>query len=126
MTEREIKYIGDCQLLLEKIQAMDNDAGSKAVCINALSKHIREVAGMWTEPRVIKSDKMGFLVGLTFADLIQLQNGGTIEVNTKDVGLLDLPITIFLGGTEEHMAKGMAKHPDATHKFLDTHGDKQN
>lgn len=126
MTEREIKYIGDCQSLLEKIQKMDNDNGSKAVCVNALSKHIREVAGMWAEPEVSRKGKNCFLVGLTFADIIQLQNGGSIEVNPKDVGFVDMPITIFLGGTEEHMAKGMAKHPGTAHKFLDTHGDKQN
>lgn len=126
MTEREQKYIDDCQSLLDKIRLLENDAGSKAVCINALSKHIRYCMGMWTEPLLERSGKNVFLVGLTFADLIQLQNGGTIEVNPKDVGLQDMPTTIFLGGTEEHMAKGMAKHPDATHKFLDTHGDKQN
>lgn len=71
-------------------------------------------------------EKMGFLIGLTFADLFQLQNGGVIKVNPKSIGLVDLPITIFLGGTHEHMAKGMAKHPEAPHKFLDTHGDKKN
>lgn len=126
MTEREQKYLDDCNVLLEKIYNMEGDAGGKAVCINALSKHIRELLGIWTEPTLHSPDKMAFMVGLTFADIIQLQNGGTILVNPKDVGLQDMPTTIFLGGTEEHMAKGMEKHPDAPHKFLDTHGDKKN
>jgi len=126
MTEREQKYIDDCQSLLEKIQAMDNDNGSKTVCVNALSRHIREVLGMWTQPLLERSGKIGFVVGLTFADLMQLENGGTIEVNPKDVGLQDMPTTIFLGGTEEHMAKGLEKHPGTAHKFTDTHGHTKN
>ena len=126
MTEREQKYIDDCNLLLEQIRVIRGDEMGKAICVNALSKHIREVLGMWTEPAVSSPDKMCFLVGLTFADLIQLQNGGTIEVNPKDAGLLDMPTTIFLGGTEEHMAKGMAKHPGTAHKFTDSHGDAKN
>lgn len=69
---------------------------------------------------------MCFLIGLTFADLMQLQNGGTIEVNPKDAGLLDMPTTIFLGGTHEHMQKGIDKHPGTPHKFTDSHEDKKN
>ena len=129
MTEREQQYVDDCESLLAKVMVMDNDAGSKAICVNALMKHIREVKGWWTEPKVSsesKGGKMCFLVGLTHADMVQLQNLGTIEVNPKDVGQVDLPITIFLGGTEEHMAKGLEKHPDTPHKFLDTHGDTKN
>lgn len=126
MTEREQKYVDDCHSLLSAIQQMKGDNYQKAVCINALSAHIREVLGMWTKPKVESPDKMGFMVGLTFADLIQLQNGGTIEVNPKDAGLLDMPTTIFLGGIEEHMAKGLAKHPGIPHKFTDSHLDKKN
>ncbi len=126
MTERERQYIGDCQSMLAKIQAMDNDNGSKAVCVNALSKHIREVLGMWTEPVVNSPDKMAFLVGLTFADIIQLQNGGHIEVNPKDCGLQDMPTTIYIVGTHEHAAKGLAKHPGTVFKFTDSHGDAKN
>jgi hypothetical protein len=126
MTEREQKYIDDCQSLLAKIAAIEGDAMAKAICVNALSEHIRTVLGWWTQPALSSPDKKCFMVGLTFADLIQLQNGGTIEVNPKDVGLQDMPTTIFLGGTEEHMAKGMAKHPGVAHKFTDTHRDQKN
>ncbi len=126
MTEREQKYVDDCHLLLDKIRFLEGDNGAKAICINALSLHIREVLGWWTEPHLHSPDKMAFMVGLTFADLIQLQNGGIILVNPKDIGLLDMPISIYLGGTEEHMAKGMAKHPGTTFKFTDSHGDAQN
>lgn len=126
MTERELKYIDDCQSLLEKIRNMDNDAGSKAVCVNALSKHIREVAGMWTDPVVSRSQDKMILIGLTFADLIQLQNGGTIAVPARQEDPPQWPITIFLGGTDEHMRKGVEKHPDANFRFFDSHGDKQN
>jgi hypothetical protein len=69
---------------------------------------------------------MSFLIGLTHADIVQLQNLGTIEVNPKDVGQVDMPITIFRIGTHEHAAKGMEKHPDTPHKFLDSHGDTKN
>lgn len=126
MTEREQKYVDDCHLLLAKIVATEDDAMAKAICVNALSDHIRMVLGWWTEPALSSPNKMSFMIGLTFPDLIQLQNGGTIKVNPKDVGLQDMPITIFLGGTEEHMAKGLAKHPDATGKFIDSHGYKKN
>jgi hypothetical protein len=127
MTEREKIYVEGCEALMEWIKcAPKPENGAVAVCVNALSKHIREVLGMWTEPAQSSPDQKCYLIGLTFADLIQLQNGGTIEVNPKNAGLLDLPTTIFLGGTEEHMAKGLAKHPDATYKFTDSHGDAKN
>lgn len=126
MTEREQKYVADCQLLLDKIQFMEGDNMAKAICVNSLSKHIRETLGMWTEPGLSSPDKMAFLVGLTFADLIQLQNGGTVEVNPKDVGLQDMPTTIYIVGTHEHAAKGLAKHPGTVYKFTDSHGDVKN
>lgn len=126
MTQREQRYLQDCQLLLPILFSLPFEPMAKAVCINALSKHMREMQGMLTEPHLHSPDKMAFLIGLTHADLIQLQNGGTIEVNPKDCGLQDMPTTIFLGGTDEHMAKGLAKHPDATYKFTDSHGDAKN
>jgi hypothetical protein len=126
MTEREQQYVNDCHRLLAAINLIPLEPGAKAVCVNALSKHIREVMGMWAEPSLSTPDGMCFLVGLTFADIIQMQNLGSIEVNPKDVGLIDMPITIFLGGTEEHMKKGLDKHPGTAHKFLDTHGDTKN
>ena len=126
MTEKEQKYLDNCNSLLAKIVTMEGDPGAKAVCVNALSHHIREWLGIWTEPALHSPDKQAFMIGLTFADIIQLENGGIICVNPKDVGLLDMPTTIFLGGTEEHMAKGMAKHPGTAHKYLDSHGDAKN
>lgn len=100
MTEREQIYIQGCEALLEWVQLVDVEPGAKAVCVNALSKHIREMLGMWTESVVSRSGKMAFLVGLTFADIIQLQNGGSLEFNPKDVGLQDMPITIYITGTK--------------------------
>lgn len=126
MTEREQIYLQGCEALLEWIQLVNVEPGAKTVCVNALSKHIREIAGMWAEPAVRSPDKIAFLVGLTFADLIQLQNGGTIEVNPKDAGLQDMPTTIYIIGTHEHAAKGLAKHPGTVYKFTDSHGDKKN
>lgn len=73
-----------------------------------------------------EGEKKGFIIGLTYADLLQLQNGGILELNPKEIGMVDLPIKIFLGGTHEEMAKRIAKHPDAVYKLLDTHGDTQN
>lgn len=126
MTEREQKYLDDCNALLNKVVGLEGDAGAKAVLVNALIAHICEWLGIWTHPHLHSPDKLSFMVGLTFADIIQLQNGGTIYVNPKEVGLPDMPTTIFLGGTHEHMAKGLAKHPDSTNKFTDSHGDTKN
>lgn len=126
MTEKEQKYLDECNSLLEKIHQLEGNNGAKAVCINALSHHVREWFGIWTAPQLDTPDKKSFLIGLTHADMIQLHNGGILYVNPKDVGLIDMPTTIFLGGTEEHMAKGMAKHPGTVHKFTDSHGDTKN
>lgn len=67
-----------------------------------------------------------FLVALTHADMIELQRGGTITVNPKDIaiGLPDLKIIIFLGGTHAQMAALMAKHPEAKGKFIESHENK--
>lgn len=126
MTEREQKYLADAENLLGKVVSMEGDAYQKGVLVNALSVHIREMLGIWTKPELQSPDKMSFMVGLTFADLMQLQNGGTIEVNPKDVGLQDMPVTIYVVGTHEHAAKGLAKHPGTFYKFTDSHGDKKN
>lgn len=126
MTEREQKYVNDCHRLLGFILSWEGESMAKAVCINAISKHTREVLGMWQEPVVSRSAEMTVLIGLTFADLIQLQNLGTIEIPANPGGVPDTSITIFLGGTDEHMRKGIEKHPGTDFRFFDSHGDAKN
>lgn len=126
MTEREQKYVADCRAMLDTIRFGEGDTGIKAILINALSKHIREILGMWSEPVVSRSQEKTVLIGLTFADLIQLQNGGTIQIPAAEEGAPETAIWIFLGGTEEHMRKGIEKYPGTDFRFTDSHGDSKN
>lgn len=126
MTEKEKKYLDNCYAFLQQIGAIKGDPGVKSILINALSKHIRELSGMWSEPVVARSQEGTVLIGLSFADIIQLQNGGTIQIPAAEQGAPETAIWIFLGGTEEHMRKGMAKHPGTVHRFTDSHGDSKN
>lgn len=126
MTEREEQYLRSAEMLLQHIQNSPFDNGPKAVCVDALSKHIREMHGWWSEPSVTKSGGKSTIIGLTFADILQLRNGGTIKVTSENLGIPEMDIIIFLGGTDEHMRKGAEKHPGTDFKFFDGHGDTKN
>ena len=128
MTPQQEKYIRECEWVLGIIIGTWTEcpSGPKAVLIDAMTNHIKSCKGEPVGPHIESPDKMAFIIGLTFADLMQLQNGGTIKTNPKTLGLIDMPITIFLGGTQEHMEKGIEKHPDCTHQFTESHGEQKN
>ena len=121
------EYIQQAKLLLGDIVAnYGRWPGPRAVAVDALSNQIKKLEdnqqGIYTEHDM----KKGLLIGLTFADIRQLYNGGTIRCNAKDAGLGDIAITIFLGGTDEHMKKGLEKNPDAKGEFFDGFGEQHN
>lgn len=58
---------------------------------------------------IIRGSKESFEVGLTHEDMEHLRNGGKVVVNPKDVGMMDLPITIYFGGTHETMQEDLEK-----------------
>lgn len=125
MTEREERFLKDCKLLLGVINAStDFDPAARMLCVNALSRQIRQLENVPTDPQANPGKPMT-LIGLTFADIIQMQNGGNIEVSAENLRA-DFGLSIFLGGTEEHMRKGLEKHPDVEGKLFDSHGDKKN
>jgi hypothetical protein len=53
-----------------------------------------------------------FLIGLTDEDIIRMQNGGTVEVNPKAVGLPNVPIIIFYVSDEHAALEAIKQHPD--------------
>lgn len=128
MTDQEEKYIKECEQVLGFITRawINCPPGPKSILVNAITEHIKFCKGEPVGPLVESRNKTGFIVGLTFGDIMQLQNGGTLKVNPKDVGMVDLPIMILLGGTNEHMAEGLAKHPEAKSKIVDSHGEQKN
>jgi len=127
MTDQEKNYLQECTLLLESIRdSAGINPSIRAVIVNALMEHILKFQGLWAIPKCSRTGKKEFLIGLTFSDIYQLQNGGTINVNPQSVGMIDLPITIFFGGTHEHMENGLKKYPDAIAKFTDSYRDNQN
>lgn len=68
-------------------------------------------------------DKKTFLIGLSYDDMTRLKMGGVVTVNPKVVGMIDLDITIFLGGTDERMAEKMKKYdndPDTRYKIVNS------
>lgn len=128
MTLQEEKYIRECEWTLAMLVGACSGwpAGPKSILVNTMTEHIQKMKNLVSGPRAKATGNGEFIIGLTFSDLMQLQNGGTIQVNPKDVGLLDLPITLLLGGTDEHMAQGLAKHPHVISKITESHGDTKN
>ena len=120
-------YIQQAKLLLADIVTKYGHLpGPRAVVVDALSDQIKKLEdnqqGIFTEHDM----KEGLMIGLTFADMRQLYNGGTIRCNPTSVGQADIPITIFLGRTDEHMRKGLEKNPDAKGEFFDGFGEQHN
>lgn len=128
MTPQEQKFIDECEWTVDVLTdaCPGWPAGPKAVLIDALTAQLKSLKGEPPGVHTERDGKMGMILGLTFADVMHLLNGGTLKVNPKDAGLADIPITIFLGGTDEHMAEGLKKHPDIKGKFFDSHGEQQN
>jgi len=129
ITPQEEIFVHQCEIVYESIRQNYNGMpGQQAICLDALRKQIDKLKGV-PEAKTQWDDKMAILIGLTFDDMRHLYNGGTVSVNSGDPGSPELPaipIIIFLGGTHEHMAKGMEKHPDTPHQFTDSHKDAQN
>lgn len=127
MTEREKEILQEFERDYQMVSASTFfNTGAKSVMLNALRSAIIGMQGLPVPPAIRVDDRQAFMVGLTYEDIGHLHHGGTITVNPKDIGLVDMPIHIYLGGTHEHMEKGMAKHPGTTYKIVDSHKDTQN
>ena len=125
MTEQEQMFILQCEKMIENIQMDYPDyKAATLVCVNALREQINKTKGVPGSRTEV--DGQSLLVGLTFDDIRHMHNGGSITVDTAGTELPPMTMCIFLGGTHEHMAKGMEKHPDTDFKFIDSHRDTKN
>jgi hypothetical protein len=67
-----------------------------------------------------------FMIGLTNADILHLQNGGRITLNPKAVGWVDMDIVVFYGATEQEALKRLVLDPEYIAKVVDSHLDDKN